>query len=37
MYTRLAKSEEKNSQKEFGSKWDEYTKKPQPLFHDGKN
>ena len=26
MYTRLAKSEEKDSQKEFGSIWDEYAK-----------
>lgn len=26
MYTRLARSEEKDSQKEFGSAWDEYTK-----------
>ena len=27
MYTRLAKSEEKDAQKEFGSAWDEYAKK----------
>lgn len=27
MYTRLAKSEEKDAQKEFGFLWDEYTKK----------
>ncbi len=25
MYTRLAKSEEKDSQKEFGEMWDTYT------------
>ena len=27
MYTRLAKSEERDSQKEFGVLWDEYAKK----------
>ena len=32
MYTRLAKSEEKDSQKEFGSAWDEYVKKTPAFF-----
>jgi protein-S-isoprenylcysteine O-methyltransferase Ste14 len=35
MYTRLAKSEEKDSQKEFGDQWDEYARKT-PAFIPGR-